>query len=78
MSEPDYPYPKKPGEPLESPNEIPPMPQPEPPLNPPPPPPLTNPSHVKYTCKKCGKSFSTNEELTMQLETVHKTAEKKV
>ncbi|MFA5571950.1 MAG: hypothetical protein GX799_07235 [Crenarchaeota archaeon] len=50
------------------------MPPPEPPT----PPPLSNPSPQKFTCQTCGKTFTTKEELTLNIETVHISSKKKV
>lgn len=70
MSEPDYPYPKKPLEPAAGKTKAPPpIPPPEPP-NPPP------PRSIKFTCQTCGKTFTTKEELTMHIETVHMSPKK--
>jgi hypothetical protein len=77
MSEPDYPYPKKPVEPVE--DNIaapPPMPPPEPPI-PPSPPPLNTAAPTKFTCQVCGKVFNSKEELTLHIQTVHQSPKKK-
>ncbi|MCL5876467.1 MAG: C2H2-type zinc finger protein [Candidatus Bathyarchaeota archaeon] len=73
MSEPDYPYPKKPLEPSKS-NVTapPPMPPPEPPTLPSPP-----YNTLKFVCSTCGKVFNTKEELTMHMETVHQSPKNK-
>jgi hypothetical protein len=71
MTEPDYPYPKKPLEPSAGQTGAPP---PMPPT--PPSPPFNNPK--KFTCQTCGKTFTTKEELTMHMETVHMNPKKKV
>jgi hypothetical protein len=77
MSEPDYPYPKKPLEPAEGRTKAPPpMPPPEPPT--PPSPPFSNVPPSKFTCHVCGKIFNTKEELTLHIETVHQSPKKKV
>jgi hypothetical protein len=77
LSEPDYPYPKRPNEPVEDTFEAPPpMPPPEPPT--PPSPPFSNTAPTKFTCQICGKVFNTKEELVMHMETVHQSPKKKV
>jgi hypothetical protein len=76
MTEPDYPYPKKPLEPSAGQKGAPPsMPPPEPPM--PPSPPFSKPTTKKFTCQTCGKTFITKEELTMHVETVHMNLKKK-
>lgn len=77
MSEPEYPYPKRPGEPVNDKVVVPPPPEP-PPGNPPSPPPLSDPTLIKFTCSICGKVFRTRGELTLHMETVHTSPKKKV
>ena len=79
LTEPDFPYEKKPNESfndliapsppdgsLESPDQQPSL------------PPMDNPTPNKVTCQICGKVFNTKEELTMHLETEHQSPKKKV
>jgi hypothetical protein len=75
MTEPDYPYPKKPLEPAKGVTQAPP---PMPPPEPPNPPPLSYPSPQKFTCQTCGKTFTTKEELALHVETAHMSPKKKV
>ena len=77
MTEPDFPYEKKPNESFndliapsppggsfESPDQQPSL------------PPIGNPTPNKVTCQICGKVFKTKEELTMHLETEHQIPKK--
>jgi hypothetical protein len=75
MTEPDYPYPKKPLEPAEGTTHAPP---PIPPPPNPPTPPFSNHTPQKFTCQTCGKTFTTKEESTLHIETVHMSPKKKV
>jgi hypothetical protein len=80
MSEPDYPYNKKP-KPHEAatpqqPTTVPPPPNYPP--TPPAPPPLDTQNVAKFSCKICGKTFTTQEELLMHMQTQHQSPKKKV
>ena len=79
LSEPDFPYDKKPKEPVKD-EIVPPPPSfpPEPPGHPPSPPPMISQTPSKFTCQTCGKVFNSREELTMHVETVHQSPKKKV
>jgi len=76
LTEPDFPYEKKPNESFndliapsppdgsfESPDQQPSL------------PPMDNPTPNKVTCQICGKVFKTKEELTMHLETEHQNSQ---
>jgi hypothetical protein len=76
LSEPDFPYPKKP-RPEETAYVSPEMEYPPAPPSPPPPPPLVTENVSKYTCQICGKTFSTEEELNMHMKTEHQNPKKK-
>jgi Zinc finger, C2H2 type len=70
-TEPDFPYSKKPKEPVDdSIGAPPPMPPPEPPT-----PPFGT---LKFKCPNCGKMFNSKEELTLHMETVHMSPKKKM
>ncbi len=76
LTEPEFPYNKEPnGQGKTAPP--PPTPPPEPPY-PPSPPPLSTPTPNRFNCQVCGKTFSTREELTMHMETVHQSPKKEV
>jgi hypothetical protein len=78
LSEPDFPYNKRP-RPEETPLEIPPSPDyPPPPPSPPSPPPFEAASIAKASCQICGKTFNTKEELTFHVETAHESPKKKI
>ena len=72
-TEPDFPYSKKPLEPVET-VTAPPMPPPEPPTSPSPPPFGT--TVLKSKCQICGKEFNTKQEFTLHMETVHAATKK--
>ncbi len=76
MSEPDFPYPKKP-RPEETARMTPEMEYPPAPSPPPPPPSLVTENVSKFTCQICGKTFTTKEELTLHTETEHQSPKKK-
>jgi hypothetical protein len=71
LTEPEFPYKKKGREPEEVIKKKIAPPPPDMPGEPPPPSPLNYPSPKKVTCSTCGKVFTTEEELTMHVETVH-------
>ena len=69
LSEPDFPYDKKP---LEEEAIVPPKPDyPPSPPGPPAPPPTIGDKQGKHTCKTCGKTFKIKEELNRHEETAH-------
>ena len=76
MTEPDFPYDKKPNEPLEiigsNPTQLPVESPNQPPLNP------LDEIHKTFICPKCKKVFNTKEELTIHLETVHQSPKKQI
>ncbi len=77
MSEPDFPYTKRPRpEEAAAANAFPEMEYPPAPSSPPSPPPLVTTN--RFACQKCGKTFSTEEELTLHMETEHQSPKKKV
>ncbi len=82
LSEPDFPYNRKPrpeeaAAKPEEPIMMPPPPDyPPSPPNPPPPPPLDTENVSKFTCQTCGKTFNTREELAMHVETEHQSPKK--
>ncbi|MBE3116427.1 C2H2-type zinc finger protein [Candidatus Bathyarchaeota archaeon] len=79
MTEPDFPYSKKPNEPQSDEAIIPPPPDyPPSPPGPPSPPPMASNAPRKFTCGACGKTFTTKEELMMHMETAHQSPKKQV
>lgn len=77
LTEPDFPYDKKPNKPSEiiGPNPSPlPVESPEQPSRLP----ICNGRPREFTCPKCKKVFTTQEELTFHLGTVHQSPKKKV
>jgi hypothetical protein len=75
LSEPDFPYPKKPRPEETAEAESPELEYPPAPASPPPPPPLVSVS--EFTCEHCGKTFKTKDELTLHVETEHESPKKK-
>ncbi|XHH10329.1 MAG: C2H2-type zinc finger protein [Candidatus Bathyarchaeia archaeon] len=64
MSEPDFPYPKRP-RPEETAEISPELKYPASQSPPPPPPQLITENTSKFICQICGKTFNTKEELTL-------------